>query len=251
MFTKVFDLSHYNKWNMLIWFLLAFQAGAINAGAFIGCHRFVSHVTGFATLVGTEIARSRFDAALGMATVPLFFLVGAMISAYFVDKRVAAHQKPQYTFLVFTIAVLMMVASFGGLNGWFGAFNTPTETEPNYSLLAILCLTCGIQNASTSAASKSVVRTTHLSGLTTDLGIGLMRIFAQGQTSKIKYEETRATGMRVGIIGSFIAGSTVAAFVFLSYGFCGYFIPAVISSGLLLIDLKDRIHSRMSTRGLT
>ena len=36
----------------LDWFLLAFLGGHVNAGGYLACHRFVSHVTGFATLAG-------------------------------------------------------------------------------------------------------------------------------------------------------------------------------------------------------
>ena len=219
---------------------MSFQAGAINAGAYIGCHRFVSHVTGFATLFGAEFARERFVAAASMATVPLFFLLGTMISAYFVDRRIAGHKPPQYTFLVCTIAILMAIAAVGGIYGWFGPFSSPTDSDPNYALLAILCLTCGIQNASITSASGSVVRTTHLSGITTDLGIGIMRVFASGQEEAIKKSERRANIMRIGIIAAFIFGSTVSAYIFLSHGFIGYLLPAGISGGLVLLDWKER-----------
>jgi len=42
----------YERQNLYLWFLLAFQGGALNAGGYLAVHRFVSHVTGFATLAG-------------------------------------------------------------------------------------------------------------------------------------------------------------------------------------------------------
>ena len=139
MFARVFNLTHFNALNLSIWFLMAFQAGTINAGAYIGCHRFASHVTGFATLVGTEFARHNFAGAVSMAIVPMFFLVGTMISAYFVDRRVAAHKAPKYTLLIGSIAVLMYAAAFGGEAGIFGPFDTATDSEPNFAIAQGSC----------------------------------------------------------------------------------------------------------------
>lgn len=226
---------------MTIWFLMAFQAGAINAGGFISSHRFVSHTTGFATHFGAEFASENWSAAISMASVPLFFLLGTMISAYFIDRRMACGKVPQYTFLVSIMAGLLFIAAFGGRSGWFGDFGGPHDVEPNYELLAILCLVCGIQNASITTASGAVIRTTHLTGITTDLGIGLMRAFAKGQSLSVQEKEKKATWMRMGIIFFFILGSTISSFLFYSEQFYGFLLPAGISSFLLLFDLKDRL----------
>ncbi len=219
---------------------MAFQAGAINAGAYISCHRFVSHVTGFATLVGTDFAQERFSDAFNMAVVPIFFLIGTMISAYYVDRRSILNKKPQYTALIVIIAFFMYIAAFGGKLDWFGPFFTPNNVTPNATILSILCLTCGIQNATITSASGSVVRTTHLTGITTDLGIGLMRLVSKGQSEELIAREKRGTVMRLGIITSFILGSVIAALIFYSVGYAGYFLPAGTSTFLLLLDSRER-----------
>jgi len=241
MFARVFNLAEFRYRNLVVWFLMAFQAGSINAGGFLGLHRFVSHTTGFATTFGESFARGRIASAVATASVPIFFLIGVMISAYFVDLRLARHRQPQYTGLMVCICLLLLAAGGGGLLGWFGAFDTPAGQEPSYPLLAILCLACGIQNACITSASGAVVRTTHLTGLTTDLGIGLMRFAAENQEPKVRTAEGRATLMRVGVIASFTFGSTVGSLVFLTSGFVGFFIPVGITGGLILIDIWDRL----------
>jgi len=60
------------------WFLLAFNGGMINAGGFLATGRFVSHVTGFATLFGIHLVNAKPDVALGALTVPLFFSLGCI-----------------------------------------------------------------------------------------------------------------------------------------------------------------------------
>lgn len=70
-------ISHYSKSNITIWMLMAFQAGVLNIGGFMACHRFVSHVTGFATFFGYELNQADSSHALGMLIVPLFFFIGS------------------------------------------------------------------------------------------------------------------------------------------------------------------------------
>jgi uncharacterized membrane protein YoaK (UPF0700 family) len=240
MFIRIFNFGHYSKANILIWSLFAFQAGAINAGGFLSSRRFVSHITGFATFFGADFASNDFYGALSMATVPIFFLIGTMISAHFIDNRIAKGKTPKYTLLMVFILFLMILAAFGGESDWFGTFGGPLNMEPSYSLLAILCLACGIQNASISTAAGTAVRTTHLTGITTDLGIGLMRMFAPSESNQTKEKEKRANAMRFGIIFAFILGSTVASYFFMQYGFQGFLLPAAISCTLLSFDLNHR-----------
>ncbi len=45
-----------SNWVLFHWFLLSFNAGCINAGGFLATGRFVSHVTGFATFFGVDLA---------------------------------------------------------------------------------------------------------------------------------------------------------------------------------------------------
>ena len=107
MFARVFNFTHFGWKNLSVWCLMAFQAGVINTGGFIGCHRFVSHTTGFATAFGEAFAGAQWNLALSAAGVPLFFLAGVRISAYFVDRRVALGQTPQYTLLISIIVLIL------------------------------------------------------------------------------------------------------------------------------------------------
>ena len=70
---------------------MAFQAGLINIGGFMACHRFVSHITGFATFFGYEINQADTSAALSMLVVPMFFLFGCMISGFLERGEFSEH----------------------------------------------------------------------------------------------------------------------------------------------------------------
>lgn len=211
---------------------MAFQAGLLNIGGFLACHRFVSHVTGFSTFVGVEINIHGHNQALGMLSVPLFFLSGAAISGFLVDLRIKTQQKPRYYVSFGIIFFLLATVLAGGVGGYFGTFGEPLNLTRDYALLALLCLICGIQNGTITTASRAVVRTTHLTGITTDLGLGIVRYFYRHKLGSAVENEGRANLMRVGIIFFFTLGSVAGGFVFKRMEYWGFLIP-VITSGLL------------------
>ncbi|MDG0816144.1 YoaK family protein [Bdellovibrio svalbardensis] len=227
------SISHYTKSNIAIWMLMAFQAGLLNIGGFMACHRFVSHVTGFATFFGYELSqKEQAHHAVGMLVVPLFFLFGAMLSGQLVDIRLKLHKKPKYYITFGLIFLLCAFVAFGGLLGFFGVFGEPLESSRDYTLLILLCLICGIQNGTITTVSRSVIRTTHLTGITTDLGIGLIRLLNRHKLDEPMGNEFDAILMRTGIIFHFGLGSVLGAFVFSAFGHGGFLIP-VVTSGVL------------------
>lgn len=240
MFSGNNNLSAFSTRNFLIWMTLAFQAGSINAGGFLACHKFVTHTTGFATAFGAELAVGEIFAALSMVSVPLFFLAGTMISASLVDHQINLQKSPRYNFILILIAAFMVLVTFLGQTGAFGEFGNDYNSFADYLLLAILCLTSGLQNAAISSASGSTIRTTHLTGLTTDLGIGLVRILSLTKTHSQREREARANWTRVGIIGAFILGSTFSAFIFMRSHYFGFLVPAGTALGILISGFANR-----------
>lgn len=229
------SISHYSKSNIIIWMTLAFQAGALNMGGFMACHQFVSHVTGFATHFGYQLDQGRVLTALGILAVPIFFLLGSALSGYLIDIRLKLSQKPRYYIVFGIIFFLILSICLGGVAGIFGIFGEPLELSRDYFLLILLCLTCGIQNGTVTMVSKSVVRTTHLTGITTDLGLGLVRVLNRRQLDTNISNERRANWMRAGIIVFFVFGSVLGGVAHGRYGYAGFFLPVVTSGGLFLV----------------
>jgi hypothetical protein len=85
---------------VLHWFLLCINGGAINAGGFLATGKFVSHVTGFATLFGVGISQSKIDQALGILSVPLFFLLGAFVAGLLIDRPLFEGRKPHFDWVM-------------------------------------------------------------------------------------------------------------------------------------------------------
>lgn len=226
------SISTYTRSNLLVWMALAFQAGVINIGGFMACHRFVSHVTGFATFFGVEVSKREFGSAIGMLIVPFLFLCGAMMSAQLVDIRLQLKKKPKYYIVLGLLFFLTLLVVVCGFNKVFGTFGAPLERPSSYALLALLCLICGLQNGMITTVSKSVVRTTHLTGMVTDLGIGLVRLLNTPTLGRRTALEILPNLMRIGIIFFFGLGSVTGAFLFSRAGYRGFLLPTIIS-GLL------------------
>jgi len=227
---------------------MAFQAGALNIGGFMACHRFVSHVTGFATFFGYEFSQAHMLQALGMLTVPMFFLLGAMISGELVDVPLKLKRKPRY-FITFGIIFALILTVFAGGNwGWFGVFGEALILSRDYILLALLCLICGIQNGTVTTVSRSVIRTTHLTGITTDLGLGIIRAFHRKKLEGHGLEDHRANWMRIGIIISFGLGSVIGGYAFHQWQYLGFIVPVLTSGSLFAVMFYFQVLKALKTR---
>ena len=139
------------------------------------------------------------------------------------------------------MALLLLYVVVAGFNGLFGPFGEPIEESKDYTLLATLCLVCGIQNGTITLVSKSVVRTTHLTGVTTDLGIGIVRVLNAKKLRGKVDEEWRANLMRAGVIVFFILGSTLGYKIYERWAFRGFLAPFAICLGLFLMTLYFQV----------
>lgn len=249
MFHENKDAIYYPE-NLFLWFLLALQGGFVNVGGFLAVHRFVSHMTGFGTWIGVELSEKKYFDTIGMMAVPTFFLIGAMCSAWFIERERMKKRFPNYR-IVFSMMILMflIIATLGVLS-YFGIFGEPFNYRRDYVLLFMLTFVCGLQNAVISSASGAVVRTTHLTGVTTDLGIGLVRLWTdRHHFTKKDNKELFATFFRIGIISSFVLGSIIGAFVFRNVAFFGFYLPAAISF-FVMLKLRPKLEPEHLTTNL-
>src|SRR5690606_12861563 len=118
------------------------------------------------------------------------------------------------------------------LNGYFSRaieFGIHAKVSEIYIVLASLCLASGLQNAALTSSSGSSVRTTHLTGVTTDLGLWLARLISLGPLEGKAHFGIQPHGLLAGTILSFIGGSVVGAGVFYQFQCAGFFVPAAIA----------------------
>lgn len=230
------NISHYNKSNVLVWMIMAFQAGALNTGGLMACHTFVSHVTGFATLVGMSIgSEQNWHDAFRLLTIPLFFLIGSALSGVFVDLKIHTGRRPQYFMAFGAIFIILLSVTIGSQMQLFGVFGESLHLVRDYAFIGFLCLACGLQNGTITSVSRAVVRTTHLTGITTDLGIGIIRVLNHRKYPSKWPDEEKANLMRVGMISFFILGSAISAYGYSHFQYLGFILPLMTSAYLFAL----------------
>lgn len=226
------------KENVLLWILLAFQAGFINAGGYLACHRFVSHVTGYGTQVGLKFSEGSFWVALEMILAPLSFILGASFSASLIDRRIFQGREPRVRTSLVTQSVLLFIVFAFGEAGFFGEFGEPLVLQRDFELLFTLCFICGMQNATFTCLTNGQIRTTHMTGLSTDLGMNLVRIPYLPVDDEEKRYQKQVNWLRFYTFMSFMGGSAIAAIVFDRFGYHGFLVPAVSSLFVLIQVLR-------------
>lgn len=235
LYKKPFSLPFFS-----VSFLLALQAGAINAGGVMSCHRYVTHSTGFITHIGMEMAYKNFGFALSLASVPLVYLVGAALSGYMVDARKERGQRPLYRYVLGLIWLVLCVVFLGGIGDYFGVFGEPLALTRDYVLLGLLSFASGLQNAVITSASGSVVRTTHLTGLCTDLGIGIARIISNSHLSAERRSLHLSNALRLGIMTSFCLGAFIGTLAYMRFEYAGFIVPLTTASILYFHSLLNQ-----------
>ncbi len=146
---------------------LTFVAGATNAGGFLAVNQYTSHMTGIVSLMADDIALGNIRLALAGLGALLSFLAGAACSAILINW--ARHRKlhSQYALPLMLEACLLLCFGLlgGNLSSRMGLFVSVT--------VMLLCFIMGLQNAIITKLSNALIRTTHVTGLVTDMGIEL------------------------------------------------------------------------------
>jgi uncharacterized membrane protein YoaK (UPF0700 family) len=217
--------------------LLSLTAGLVNGEGFLGFSVLTTNVTGHAALFAESISIKDWTASWVIALWMLLFLGGAFISSFILD---IIGKNQRYSYLIpISIEFLILLA-----NGLFGG-NFENIFFGKQIFAGSLLFAMGLQNALVSMISKSVVRTTHLTGTFTDLGIELAQLkFVRKEK---KAEMKARIRLKIYIIIFFIAGALSGAYAFRSLKFYSFFIPAAILIFTLLYDVF-RVNAKLYYR---
>lgn len=214
-------ISKLPRWVEYGSFVLALVAGLVNSIGLLGFkHQSVSHLSGTATLIGTGIINSNFFDIFHLALILFSFLAGSTISGYFLRSG-SLKLGRNYSGLLLLEAIFLL-----------GSLYFLSKNSVNGHYLASAA--CGLQNALATTYSGAVVRTTHVTGIFTDLGIMLGSRLRGGQFDK------RKALLFLLIIAGFISGGGLGAYFFNILRFNALYIPSGIC---LLLALSYSIYS--------
>ncbi|RYG57640.1 MAG: DUF1275 domain-containing protein, partial [Alphaproteobacteria bacterium] len=203
--------------NKTLGVLLAFVAGAVNAGGFLALHMYTSHMTGFASQIADSVAMGRADLLLAALGALLAFLVGASVCAVLVNWGRRHRLRAIYALPLVLEAALLLL--FGLMGAVTLALATPFAVPLTVLLLSFIM---GLQNAVGSKTSGGSVRTTHMTGNITDLGMELGKLLyfnGHGATSNVavRYDHERLSNA-AGLVLMFVAGGAAGAYGFKTLG---------------------------------
>jgi uncharacterized membrane protein YoaK (UPF0700 family) len=214
---------------------LAFVAGATNAGGFLAVGQYTSHMTGIASTLADDLALGRFAVA-GTAVLSLLaFIAGAMTTA--VSVNWARRRELASLFAAPLVIEALLLLAFGAaanhLRPHF-AFFTP------FAIL-LLCYLMGLQNAVITKVSHAEIRTTHVTGLVTDIGIELGRLVYVNRSShrpKVLADRVRLR-VHLLLLGSFLVGGILGA---LGFKIAGPYAAIPLAALLFVIALRPILH---------
>jgi uncharacterized membrane protein YoaK (UPF0700 family) len=221
-----------------LWSTLGFQAGFLNAFGFLACGRYISHVTGMGTQVGVALAEQRPWFALELIGFPTFFIAGAFLSGLMTSARIEQGKKPSYGTITFLLPALITVILVAGRAGVFGPFGEELSRTRDFALLYLLSFVCGLQNGCFATLTKGQIRTTHLTGISTDIGTDLARLWF-GNLKPQEHDLTRRTNFsRLSTFICFALGSVVSVMVTQRIGYSALSVPLATSMGAALVVQK-------------
>ena len=197
---------------------LAFIAGAMNAGGFLAVQQYTSHMTGIVSSMADGLAIGNFKLVLAS--------IGSMVCFIALP-------------LVFEAVLLVGFGMLGDkLHHHMGLFVSIT--------VMLLCFLMGLQNAIITRISRAVIRTTHMTGIVTDIGIALgQMVYWNRKVDKEDEAYVRANRDKLyllsGLLIMFFLGGTIGAFGFKWFGYWATFPLAVMLIVLAIIPVIDDI----------
>lgn len=187
---------------------LALIAGTINTAGLLGAgQRAVTHLTGVTTLGATAFAQGHLGIGLHLFAIVGSFLVGAVVSALIIrDSTLRLGRRYGWALMLESVLLCIAVPLFGR-----------SHPAGDYFVAAA----SGLQNAMATTYSGAVLRTTHVTGIVTDLGL-LLGGMLRGQG----VDERKAV-LLGSLLGGFVLGSALGAVLYGWMGPRALWVPAL------------------------
>jgi uncharacterized membrane protein YoaK (UPF0700 family) len=218
--------------NLRIASLLSFVAGIVNVAGFLAVQRLTTNVTGHFAFFVDEVFKFNLRESLIYFLYIFFFFLGSFISSLLVEIVSKINDKLIYTTPIFIESIILFsVAIFG---------EELMAENPNLLAFSLL-FAMGLQNSLVTSISNATVRTTHLTGLFTDLGIELSQLFFY----KLKEQKEKlysSIKLRLTIISFFFLGGLLGGIFFSEIKLYVLAIAgALLIGGLIYEDIKLKI----------
>lgn len=189
---------------------LACIAGMINVVGYLGFeHQAVTHLTGTTSLLGAAITHGETRTIWHLLGVLLAFVTGATVSGLIIQDSTLQLGRRYGVVLAIEAGLL--------------ASAVPLFESGHIAGALLAAAACGLQNAMASTYSGSLIRTSHVTGLFTDIGIAL------GHSLRGMQIPRRRVALCLLVISAFLLGGIVGAWMFSFLGYRTLYVPATLT----------------------
>jgi uncharacterized membrane protein YoaK (UPF0700 family) len=189
--------------------LLAFNAGAVDVTGYLGLRQFTSHMSGIVATLAADLMANGYAILLQPAVVLGCFVAGAAFCAVLVNWERRRDRESLFAVpVLFEALLLMCVPAFAGTNHLFAS-------------LALMGFAMGLQNAIITKISHKEIRTTHVTGMVTDIGIELGKLMYWNRSrglDPVLAQRERLMQLTT-LVLLFVAGGALSALTFHRIGF--------------------------------
>lgn len=207
--------------------VLAGIAGAANAGGFILLGSYTSHMTGYLSQLADNIVLKNIGLVINSTLAIALFIAGAATAAFAINWARQHCPAQQYALPIGVQGGLFLGLAALGAAGFSQSITT-------YTGLGLLSFIMGFQNATITKISYARIRTTHATGMVTDVGIELGRA-AYGCSFDASVTADRAKLLLLlRLLSVFLIGGILGA---LGYGAVGYLFSLPLAAILLVLAL--------------
>jgi uncharacterized membrane protein YoaK (UPF0700 family) len=226
------------KQNILLASSTAFVAGVTNVISIIAFFAFTANVTGHVANLAKEIMEQDYSSIEVFVLWLLLFFIGALIASFAIKSfEGKSNYRANAIPIVIEIIVLLFVAIYGN------NFYSGTENEREIITGCIL-FAMGLQNGMVSTASGGLIKSTHLTGLFTDLGTELADYYHPKTPQPVELRNKLI--IRVTVLGFYIVGGVIGAYFYNKYHFVVFYFLPVILLTVLTYDLIPVIMHRIT-----
>ena len=210
--------------------LLAFIAGAVNAGGFLAVGFYISHMSGIAASVGDALVTNQWQIAIWAGVFLGSFMAGALTCSLIIQWALTYQWSTVFALPLLLEALLLLGFAVTMVDQMPGPVGMKTGW-----IVSLLCFIMGLQNAMITNISNAVIRTTHITGVATDIGIETGRFIASRliRRKQIDFKPGKLLA-HLSLIISFIIGGILGAYAFLHVGFV-MIIPLAMILGILAV----------------
>ncbi len=195
---------------------LSWVAGYTNILTLLACGQVTSHVTGTASQVGLDVVAGQWRAGAYALSLLVCFVLGAALAGVLME---GGRRRRWHSIYVLPMAVeAILLAAFALLMEWH-VDGTAVGMGAKLWLTLIPSAAMGLQNATITRISSGVVRTTHVTGVLTDIGLEgalwtMRRLGRAAPASAASTVTLQRLGLLSGIVAGFILGAALGALAF-------------------------------------